>query len=239
VIAVQDLCVQAGAFSLADISFRVAPGHYAVLMGRTGGGKTVLVEAICGLRPIERGRVELKGREVTRLRPAERGIGYVPQDGALFLTMTVHEHLAFALRLRKMPAAAIARRVDELAEMLDLRPLLARWPHGLSGGETQRVALGRALAAQPGILCLDEPLNALDHETHAQMCVLLKRVCRQTGVTTLHVTHSMDEAQRLADRILVLERGTITEVPVAAPASPSGYEGGGGSRDMDAARPTA
>ncbi|MCY3019236.1 MAG: ATP-binding cassette domain-containing protein [Planctomycetota bacterium] len=210
-IAVRDLTVRAGAFRLEGISFEAATGQYAVLMGKTGSGKTTVLECVCGLRRMVSGRIELMGSDVTRLRPAERGIGYVPQDGALFLTMSVHEHLAFALTIRATPPDAIARRVRELAELLGITHLLGRRPQGLSAGETQRVALGRALAAQPRILCLDEPLNALDRETHSQMCTLLKDVSRRTGVTTLHITHDPEEARCLADRVLMLQDGKIVE----------------------------
>ncbi|HEY3322117.1 MAG TPA: ATP-binding cassette domain-containing protein [Planctomycetota bacterium] len=210
-IRVSNLHVHAGAFSLCDVSFEIDAGQYVALMGKTGAGKTTLIECICGLREIKNGSIELHGRDVTALRPGERGIGYVPQDIALFSTMTVFENLAFAMHVRKQPDQVIGQRVEYLAEMLGIAALLDRRTHGLSGGEAQRVALGRALAAGPGVLCLDEPLNALDSQTHEQICTLLKRVSRETGVTTLHVTHNLDEARRLADRTLLLENGKITE----------------------------
>jgi molybdate/tungstate transport system ATP-binding protein len=133
----------------------------------------------------------------------------VPQDRALFQTMTVREHLAFAPRLRRWTKAAIDGRVAELAGLLSLGPLLERKPAGLSGGEAQRVALGRALAARPGVLCLDEPLSALDDETREEMIELLRTVRRQTGVTTLHVTHHLEEATLLADVVLQLKDGQV------------------------------
>lgn len=210
-IHVEGLCIRAGGFLLDGVSFEVPAGAYAVLMGRTGSGKTTLLEAICGLRRVDAGRVRLGDRDVTDLKPAARGIGYVPQDRALFQTMTVRDHLAFALEIRKEPARAVADRVEELAELLGLRALLARKPQGLSGGEAQRVALGRALAFRPAVLCLDEPLTALDDETKLEMCDLLASVRKRTGVTALHVTHGMEEARRLADKVLVLEKGRVRE----------------------------
>jgi ABC-type sugar transport system ATPase subunit len=210
-IAVIDLAVRAGAFALEHISFTAAGGEYVVLMGKTGSGKTTLLEAICGLKPVRAGRIQLQGRDVTRLKPAERGIGYVPQDLALFPTLTVQEHLAFALRVRRWQRGDIERRVEELSRLLGLSPLLGRKPHGLSGGEAQRVALGRALAFRPAVLLLDEPLSALDDETRADMDQLLRSVQKLTGVTTLHVTHSLHEAKKLADRLLVLKNGQIEE----------------------------
>jgi len=208
-IAVEQLQVRVGNFSLADVSFTVPTGRYAALMGRTGAGKTTLLEALCGLKPVTRGTIRLSERDVTRLRPAERGIGYVPQDRALFQTLTVREHLAFALVIRKATRQLIEQRVAELSRLLGLDHLLERKPQGLSGGEAQRVALGRALAVRPGILCLDEPLNALDDETRQEMCALLTAVQQTTGVTILHVTHNLAEAQQLADQILVLQNGKV------------------------------
>lgn len=211
-IAVENLSVRAGAFVLENLSFHVATGQYAVLMGKTGTGKTTILEAICGLKPIRSGRILLFGRDVTQMRTADRGIGYVPQDLTLFRTMSVREHLAFALAIRRQPAAVIEHRVHELADMLGLTHLLSRRPAGLSGGEAQRVALGRALAYQPRILLLDEPLSALDDETRTGMYALLRSVQKQTGVTALHVTHSLQEARALADRVLLLHAGMIQDV---------------------------
>jgi ABC-type sugar transport system ATPase subunit len=210
-IRVEHLTVRAGSFSLSDVSFDVASGAYAILMGRTGCGKTTLLETICGLRRPVSGRIIVMSRDVTALKPGERGIGYVPQESVLFRTMTVRDHLAFALHIRKRSRKEIAQRVDELAEVLALRHLLDRKPAGLSGGEAQRVALGRALAANPRILCLDEPLAALDHDTRVEVRGLLKRIQPHYGVTILHVTHDREEAARLADRQMILENGHIHE----------------------------
>ena len=208
-IQVQGLSVAAGIFRLKDVNFTVEDGRYDALMGRTGCGKTTILEAICGLRAVRAGRILLMGRDVTGLRPAERGIGYVPQDKALFATMTVREHLAFALEVRRWPRNEIATRVTELSELLGLSRLLDRHPFGLSGGESQRVALGRALSFRPGILLLDEPLSALDDQTREEMYELLKSVRMHTGVTTLHVTHHRGEAERLADDVFILENGAV------------------------------
>lgn len=208
-ISIRNLHVKVGSFSLSNVSFDVAQGEYAVLMGKTGSGKTTLLESICGLKPIVSGTVTLHDQDVTRFKPSHRGVGYVPQDGALFRTMTVWDQLAFSLVIRKWSRAAISQRVQELAEMLGIEQLLQRYHQGLSGGEAQRVALGRALAYAPSVLCLDEPLSALDEETRLQMYKLLKWVQHLTGVTALHITHSHSEARRLADRLLVLENGHV------------------------------
>jgi ABC-type sugar transport system ATPase subunit len=210
-IEVENLSVSAGAFRLERVAFTVPTGTYGVLMGKTGSGKTTLLEAICGLRPVAAGRIVLGGLDITRLKPAARGLGYVPQDGALFSTMTVREHLEFALSIRRWANADVRARVGELADLLGIAPLLGRMPHGLSGGEKQRVALGRALSFRPRFLCLDEPLSALDDDTREEMCGLLKHAQRETGVTVLHVTHNRPEAERLADRILELTEGRVAE----------------------------
>jgi ABC-type sugar transport system ATPase subunit len=209
VIRVQDLSVRAGTFRLENISFEVPTGRYAILMGRTGSGKTTILESLCGLKSVTRGRIELMGQDVTHWKPAERGIGFVPQEGALFPTMTVGQQLGFALTIRRWEAKAIMHRVEELAELLGLQNLLDRLPAGLSGGERQRVALGRALAARPSVLCLDEPLSALDDLTREAMCSLLKTISEQTGVTTLHITHNRAEARNLGNLILLLENGIL------------------------------
>jgi ABC-type sugar transport system ATPase subunit len=211
VIRVTDLCIVQGEFALKDVSFEIPEGEYGVLMGKTGSGKTTILECICGLRPMQSGTVELSGSDVTRLKPGERGIGYVPQDGSLFVTMTVREQLSLAMTIRHWPMQRIDERVNELAEMLGIHGLLDRYPHGLSGGEIQRVALGRALSSGPSILCLDEPLSALDDETHSEICDLLDSVKQQTGVTILHITHRKREMRRLADKLLKIEDGIVEE----------------------------
>lgn len=211
-IFVEDLAVRAGDFSLEGISFQVPQGKYAVLMGKTGSGKTTIVECLCGLRSIESGQIILAENDVTFLKPAERGVGYVPQDGALFPTMTIREHLAFPLKIRKWKKQDIAQRSEELAQLLGIEELLDRPPQGLSGGEAQRVALGRALAFHPQILLLDEPLSALDDQTRYQMYELLKRVQRLTSVTTLHITHNREDAVHLADCFLLIENGSIMKI---------------------------
>jgi molybdate/tungstate transport system ATP-binding protein len=221
-IRVENLSLRAGQFALDSISFEVPTGCYAVLMGRTGVGKTTLLESLCGLRQVTAGRILLADRDVTHLKPSERGVGFVPQDGALFETMSVREHLGFALAIRKVKRPKIQARVAELADLLGIEKLLDRGPDGLSGGERQRVALGRALAAHPNILCMDEPLSALDEATRDEMYLLLEAVRAKTGVTTLHITHNRAEASRLADVVLLLEHGTIRRISPEERDEPEG-----------------
>jgi ABC-type sugar transport system ATPase subunit len=210
-IELRDVFIRAGEFQLSNLSLKVESGQYAVLMGRTGRGKTTILESICGLRRIERGAILIRGTDVTDWPPADREIGYVPQDLALFPTFTVAQHLQFALRLRKQPARQVEQRTSELAQLIGITHLLDRGIQGLSGGESQRVALGRALSFRPSVLLLDEPLSALDETTRSEMQALLREVTRESGVTTLHITHSADEAAALADRRFQLDDGVLSE----------------------------
>jgi ABC-type sugar transport system ATPase subunit len=216
-IVVERLTVRAGQFSLVEVSFSLPAGRHGILMGRTGSGKTTLLEALCGLKPVVGGSIRLGDVDVTRLKPAARGIGYVPQDGALFPSMTVAEHLGFALTVRRRPGEEIGRRVAELAGLLGIGHLLGRRPQGLSGGEAQRVALGRALGGEPMVLCLDEPLSALDDDTREEMSVTLETIRERTGVTILHVTHSQAEARRLGERLFLLRDGRVVEGDLTSP----------------------
>ena len=210
-IKIKNMTIRLGDFQLHDINFTVPTGKYCVLMGPTACGKTTVLETICGLKPLLNGEIFLHGHDVTHTKPALRNIGFVPQDGALFTHMNVFDNIAFSLKIAKQSQSDITTRVETLAEIMSITHLLKRNSEGLSGGERQRVALGRALANEPSILCLDEPLSALDDETHTDMCDLLKAVHKQTNVTTLHITHSMTETKRLADLCLKFDRdGQIT-----------------------------
>lgn len=210
-IELQNVTIKAGSFQLQKISFRVEAGQYAVLMGRTGRGKTTILEAVCGLRSVLSGAIFIRDTDVTSWAPGERQIGYVPQDLALFPTMSVREHLEFSLRIRKTSIREMSARVEELSAMLGISSLLSRRIQGLSGGECQRVALGRALSFRPAVLLMDEPLSALDHETRYEMYELLRSIKASTKVTTLHVTHNHEDAAELADRRLMMEDGKVVD----------------------------
>jgi len=216
-ISIEQLSVRAGDFRIEGISFEVPTGEHGVLMGKTGCGKTTILEAICGLKEVMGGKIILMGRDVTNLRAGERGIGFVPQDGALFSTMTVRQQLSFGPKVQGWKKEVISKRVDELAEELRIGDILDRKPYGLSGGERQRVALGRALAVRPKVLCLDEPLSALDEETHEGMVDLIRKVVKEHGITALHITHSRREADLIADREFLLEDGKLVEEKTNTP----------------------
>lgn len=204
-LKIDRLCVIQGSFRLEDISLEVPAGEYAVLMGRTGSGKTTLLETICGLRPVSGGAIYIGEEAIHALSPGRRGIGLVPQDGALFPTMTVREQIAFGPTVKKWKRDRISKKVDLLADAMEIADLLDRRPFGLSGGERQRVALARALAVEPRLLCLDEPLSALDEQTREDMCALLKELQKKIEFTALHVTHSQNEAARLGDSVISMD----------------------------------
>ncbi len=211
-IELQNINIRAGEFCLSNLSLSIPTGQYAVLMGRTGQGKTTILELVCGLRWPQSGKVIISGFDVTTWAPGDRQVGYVPQDLALFPHMTVRRHLEYALELRRLSPTTINERVMQVSEQLGITYLLQRRIQGLSGGEAQRVALGRALSFQPKVLLLDEPLSALDEQTRHEMHDLLKQVKRSTGMTTLHITHNSEEAAALADVTLRLEKGAICPV---------------------------
>lgn len=208
-IKIENLCVTAGSFRLERVSLELATGEYGMLMGKTGCGKTTLIECICGLRPIDSGKIWLADVDVTQARPAERNIGFVPQEGALFPRMTVRKNIAFPLLLRKWAQVAIEKRTAEIADELGLTALLDRHPARLSGGEIQRVALARAIVFRPPLLILDEPLSALDDETRLELYEVLRSVQANTGVTTLQITHNRDDAKQLGNRVFRLVDGQI------------------------------
>lgn len=212
------LTVASGDFCLAEVSFRVRAGEYAVVRGPSGAGKTTLLEALCGLRAVTSGRVLLDGVEVTDWPPGDRNVGLVPQDVALFTTMSVRDNLAYGLRVRGEDRHGSDRRVEEVAAMLYIEALLDRGTPGLSGGEARRVAIGRAIAFRPKVLLLDEPLAGLD-EAACEGVVDVLGAIRDSSVAVLHVTHDQREAVRLATRVLSIRDGRL-EASAVTPALP-------------------
>ncbi len=210
-IRVEHLGFRAGTFELRNVSMQVEEGEYFVLLGPTGSGKTVFLECLCGLNTIERGRVELGGQDITSLPPRERGIGYLPQDYALFPHLTVRQNIRFGPRRMGQSEGASQQRADELMERLAIGHLANRYPLKLSGGEKQRAALARALAIQPKVLLLDEPVSALDEVTRDRVCRELRAFQKSTGTTTLHVCHNFAEMLAVADRVAIVDEGRILQ----------------------------
>jgi molybdopterin-binding protein len=215
VIAVKNLKINLGDFLLRDINLDVKPGEYFIVLGPTGAGKTVLLEAIAGLYPVIEGQVWIGDKQVTGLSPEKREIGIVYQDQALFPHLSVEKNIAFGLRMRKCPKNEAKARTAAIGEVMGISHLLKRSPATLSGGEKQKVALARALVTEPKVLLLDEPLSALDPETREKMQGELREMHRSVGVTIIHVTHDFEEAIALGNRVAVLNDGCIAQTGTA------------------------
>jgi len=213
-IMIKDLKVDLGDFLLRDINLEIERGEYFIILGPTGAGKTVLLEAIAGLYPVLGGEIWIEGREVSGLNPEKRRIGIVYQDQVLFPHLPVEENIAFGLKAMGCPRQEIKPRVDSIAQVLDITHLLRRSPRTLSGGESQKVALARALVTDPAVLLLDEPLSAIDPETRERIQQELAEIHRRLGVTTIHVTHDFEEAIALGHRVTVLNDGQIVQTGI-------------------------
>jgi len=214
-LRIEGLDVAVGSFRLRGIDLALDSEEYFVLLGPTGAGKTILLETVAGLHPVRRGRITLDHRDITAVFPEERRVGFVYQDYALFPHLTLRENLAFGLRMRRVRRKAIMQRVEEIARLLGIDPLLARRPAQLSGGEAQRGALARALVVEPRLLLLDEPLSALDPQTRQGLQRELGRVHRELRTTIMHVTHDFEEAVSMGERIGVMHEGGIVQVGAA------------------------
>ena len=210
-IRIRNLSLRAGDFRVRDVSLDLATGEYFVLLGPNGSGKTLLLHCLCGLLRAEGGTLDVGGRDVTHAEPRLRRIGYVPQDYGLFPHMDVSRNVTFALRAAGRSHADALRELGPLLDTLRLARLLDHSPLTLSGGERQKVALARALALRPELLLLDEPVSALDGPTRAEVLEQLRTVQHQFAVTTMHVCHSIDEAEAVADRAGVMIDGRLVQ----------------------------
>src|SRR4051794_11642919 len=197
--------------AVRNLSLEIADGEFMVLVGPSGSGKTTALRMLAGLEAITSGSILIGEREVNRVAPRERDIAMVFQDYALYPQMTVYDNLAFGLRRRKVDRAEIERRVRAAAESLELAPLLSRRPGQLSGGQAQRVALGRALVRDPQVFLMDEPLSNLDAKLRAQTRGEIKRLQQEVGTTTVYVTHDQVEAMTMGDRIAVMNHGVLEQ----------------------------
>ena len=201
-LKVSKLSVEFGNTTIVDdISFTVPTGDTLAITGPSGIGKTTLLHAICGIVRATHGSVHIDNVDITSLPTHKRGIGLVSQTGDLFPTMTTSQNIEFGLRIAKMPQKERTARVEELLELVGLAHLAHRNVAELSGGESRRIALARALAPRPRVLLLDEPLSGLDQTTHDALMSDLARVLKQTATTALLVTHDHSEAEVLAESI--------------------------------------
>jgi ABC-type sugar transport system ATPase subunit len=201
-----------GVTAVAGVSLDVVDGEFMVLVGPSGSGKTTALRMLAGLEAVSEGEIRIGDRVVNDVTPGERDIAMVFQDYALYPQMTVYDNLAFGLRRRKLAKEEIERRVTKAGEMLDIGALLKRKPGQLSGGQAQRVALGRALVRDPQVFLMDEPLSNLDAKLRMQTRGEIKRLQGEVGTTTVYVTHDQVEAMTLGDRIAVMSDGALEQV---------------------------
>jgi len=197
---------------VANIDLVVRPGEFFTLLGPSGSGKTTLLRMIAGFERPDAGRIELGGRDVTRVPPYDRNVNTVFQDYALFPHMTVEQNIEYGLRVRHVPKPERREKVSQALEVVRLPGLGSRKPAQLSGGQRQRVALARAIVNEPQVLLLDEPLGALDLKLRQEMQLELLRIQREAGITFIYVTHDQEEALTMSDRIAVLNRGDIEQI---------------------------
>ncbi|WP_343718485.1 ABC transporter ATP-binding protein [Inquilinus sp.] len=198
--------------AVADLDLTVERGEFVSLLGPSGCGKTTTLQMVAGFVPASTGRIVLDGQDLTRVKPNRRGLGVVFQSYALFPHMTVADNVAFGLEMRGIARPERAKRVEEALALVHLDHLAGRYPRALSGGQRQRVALARALVIEPPVLLLDEPLSNLDAKLRDAMQFELRQIQRRTGTTTIMVTHDQAEALSISDRVVVMERGRITQI---------------------------
>lgn len=214
ILDIRDIRKNFGAYqALKGVSLSVAKGEFIALVGPSGCGKTTLLKQIAGFETPDAGELRIDGQDMLGVPAAARPTSMVFQKLALFPHMTVAENIGFPLKLRKVAPEKIKARVDDMIELMQLKPeYLTRYPRQLSGGEQQRVALARSMISEPKLLLLDEPLSALDVKLKKVLQAELKRLHRIAGVTFVHVTHDLEEAIMLADRICVMRAGEILQV---------------------------
>jgi multiple sugar transport system ATP-binding protein len=214
-ISLVDVSKRFGAVeAVRGLSLSIADGEFLVLLGPTGAGKTTTLRLIAGLERPDSGSVVIRGRDVTKQVPAERDVAFVFQQYSLYPHLSVYDNLAFPLRspARRMDEGFIQRRIQHVAELLHIEQKLKNRATALSGGEMQRVAIGRALVREPAVYLMDEPLSSLDAKLRAELRLELKRIQRELGTTILYVTHDQIEAMTMADRIGVMSEGVLIQL---------------------------
>ena len=195
-----------------DFNLEIDKGSLVSFLGPSGCGKTTTLRMIAGFGHLDQGTIELDGADITAVPPNQRDIGMVFQAYALFPNMTVRGNIGFGLLMKKMPKKETENRVDHVLEMVRLQDAAERFPHQLSGGQQQRIALARALAVQPRVLLLDEPLSALDAEVRVVLRGEIRRIQSELAITTVYVTHDQEEALSISDKVVVMNRGVIEQI---------------------------
>jgi sn-glycerol 3-phosphate transport system ATP-binding protein len=198
--------------AIKGIDFEVGDGQFCVLVGPSGCGKSTLLRMVAGLETITSGEIDIGGRIVNQIEPADRDIAMVFQNYALYPHMTVYNNMAYGLRNRGMPKPEIDTRVQEAARILEIVPMLDRKPKQLSGGQRQRVAMGRAIVRQPKVFLFDEPLSNLDAKLRIAMRVEIRKLQRRLATTAIYVTHDQLEAMTLADILVVMNGGVVEQI---------------------------
>jgi putative spermidine/putrescine transport system ATP-binding protein len=194
-----------------NIDFSADEGEFVTLLGPSGCGKSTLLRCIAGLTSVDSGQILLQGQDIVPLPPQKRTIGMVFQSYALFPNMTVEKNVAFGLKMQKLAASEIQQRVMEALALVELTDFARRYPHQLSGGQCQRVALARSLVTRPRLLLLDEPLSALDARIRRHLREQIRNIQQELKLTTIFVTHDQEEALTLSDRIVLMNRGKIVQ----------------------------
>ncbi|PRN05660.1 spermidine/putrescine ABC transporter ATP-binding protein [Pseudomonas sp. LLC-1] len=201
----------AGSPVFENIDCQIERGEFVTLLGPSGCGKSTLLRCIAGLTPVDSGQILLDGHDIVPVSPQKRGIGMVFQSYALFPNMTVEQNVAFGLRMQKVKADESQVRVREALDLVELGSFAGRYPHQLSGGQCQRVALARSLVTRPRLLLLDEPLSALDARIRKHLREQIRAIQRELGLTTIFVTHDQEEALTMSDRIFLMNQGRIVQ----------------------------
>ncbi|MDR6230008.1 putative spermidine/putrescine transport system ATP-binding protein [Pseudomonas sp. SORGH_AS199] len=211
-LAVKGLHKRYGANTLfTDIEFHAEQGELVTLLGPSGCGKSTLLRCLAGLTEVDRGAIMLADQDITQLPPQRRGIAMVFQSYALFPNMTVEQNVAFGLRMQRLARDEVQQRVQEVLNLVELQGFATRYPHQLSGGQCQRVALARSLIVRPRLLLLDEPLSALDARIRRHLREQIRAIQQELGLTTVFVTHDQEEALTLSDRIVLMRDGRIVQ----------------------------
>lgn len=209
---IKNINVNLKGFTLTDINIHINNGEYFVILGPSGSGKTVLLETIAGMYPVDNGDIIYNNESLLNLKVEKRGIGFVYQRYELFPFLTVRDNIAFGLKLKKIDKKTIEDQVKKYLELFKIEHLEKRYPRNLSGGECQRVALARALIISPKILLLDEPLSALDRFTKEILIEEIKNINKIFKVTVIHVTHDIDEAIYLGNKIGIMTKGQMKNI---------------------------